>query len=1043
MKKILYIFLGMILMVAGTVSAVTVFNSNQVGSSPVNGYILQTNGTVSTWVPNVGNFAFPFTVFPNYSATTTVIGFNGLFSTASSTFSGPVLLSGLSVGQLNVGSNGLLYSGATTTFSGGLTYSNGNVTCTGCGAVGNADLIYLTLSNTAFYTASSSLTDNKSFYFRNGFVSNASSTLSASTYFPYLTSGFGGIGSDGRLYSFATSTIKTSQLTNDAAFIASVFADVPLSGNGTSASHLTIPKATASVDGYLAQADFSKFNSATTTFTTPIIYTLATNAVTCQVASALLSGCISAASFSQALSATTTFSAPLVYTLGTNVVTCPTCTIIGSASGDPFTHAYLFQSATSSLFAFGTTTSQIFQLTIGSSTVPQLSLSDSAGIAQWVFRNAGGNLYLATTTPQGLATSSPSALTILNNGNVGIGTTTPNAVNANGHLVISGTESQDINCFTTTVTTTSDCIFNAYADTGRIFMGQHGSAQNTTQYGQVVGGFGEVGMVNMTGGTANGLLIGARNLSLPVIIGNNSTEKWRVSGNGAIGIGTTTPFVQYTETIASSTQPQLSLSAGSNFPQLVLRNDGTNFYLSTTTVAGNATTSISALEIALGGFGTTTIRGLNINGQATSTSNVGMNISTGCYAISNTCLSTSGSGLSSYDAWTHSTIFLNNSATTSKIGIGTTTPYYSLTIASTTGPQLSLSDGTAGIAQWVFRNAGGSLFISTTTVAGTSTTTIPAIAFTGSQILIPDGTGAAPSISFLDDPNNGIGSPANDIFAIYTNGLERFRADDGTGRSAFGTTTPALGILTLASSTGSQLVLSDGSAGDAQWTMRNAGGNFYLSTTTVAGTATTSPSAFTINGTGVGVFLGATTSNSATTGVSIAGTSYWTGLSASAGTQTGSLCLSATNEVINDSGVCIVSDKRAKNIVGKFTNALDEISNLQPIIYFYKPEFNGNLQSNYNFSREQLGFTAQALAKVDGKLVKVYTEDGTNPVFSYKKGEPAEPDVYALVTLALGGVNELTTKGVKTAKDRWPYILIAVQFLLFASYVVYNEKKRK
>src|SRR3990167_8068293 len=61
-----------------------------------------------------------------------------------------------------------------------------------------------------------------------------------------------------------------------------------------------------------------------------------------------------------------------------------------------------------------------------SATAAQLSLSAGAGNAQWAFRNAGGNLYFATTTVSGAATTSTSALTIIgSSGNVGIGTTTP------------------------------------------------------------------------------------------------------------------------------------------------------------------------------------------------------------------------------------------------------------------------------------------------------------------------------------------------------------------------------------------------------------------------------------------------------------------------------------------------------------------------------------------------------------------------------------------------------------------------------------------
>lgn len=104
----------------------------------------------------------------------------------------------------------------------------------------------------------------------------------------------------------------------------------------------------------------------------------------------------------------------------------------------------------------------------------------------------------------------------------------------------------------------------------------------------------------------------------------------------SVGIGTSTPI--YKLTVASST----ALTDGAGIAQWITRNAGGNLYFSTSTIAGTATTSISALEISGSGFGTTTLRGLNISGQATSTANVGYNITTGCYAISGNCISGSG-----------------------------------------------------------------------------------------------------------------------------------------------------------------------------------------------------------------------------------------------------------------------------------------------------------------------------------------------------------------------------------------------------------------
>jgi hypothetical protein len=70
------------------------------------------------------------------------------------------------------------------------------------------------------------------------------------------------------------------------------------------------------------------------------------------------------------------------------------------------------------------TSTPLYTLHISSSTAPQIALGAGAGVAMWAFRNAGGNLYFATTTVAGTSTSTP-FLTILNSGTLAIGTTTP------------------------------------------------------------------------------------------------------------------------------------------------------------------------------------------------------------------------------------------------------------------------------------------------------------------------------------------------------------------------------------------------------------------------------------------------------------------------------------------------------------------------------------------------------------------------------------------------------------------------------------------
>jgi len=73
----------------------------------------------------------------------------------------------------------------------------------------------------------------------------------------------------------------------------------------------------------------------------------------------------------------------------------------------------------------GTSTPNQLLTVVG--TRPSIKLSDySAGqnLKTWLFSSMGGNLYIGTST-DAYATSTPAALTILNNGNVGISTTSP------------------------------------------------------------------------------------------------------------------------------------------------------------------------------------------------------------------------------------------------------------------------------------------------------------------------------------------------------------------------------------------------------------------------------------------------------------------------------------------------------------------------------------------------------------------------------------------------------------------------------------------
>ena len=62
------------------------------------------------------------------------------------------------------------------------------------------------------------------------------------------------------------------------------------------------------------------------------------------------------------------------------------------------------------------------------------------------------------------------------------------------------------------------------------------------------------------------------------------------------------------------------------------------------------------------------------------------------------------------------------------LGLGTTTPKWKLTVASSTGPQLALTDTSLTSTPWTFRSINNNLYIATSSPSDFSTSTVPAIA---------------------------------------------------------------------------------------------------------------------------------------------------------------------------------------------------------------------------------------------------------------------------------------------------------------------------
>lgn len=287
-----------------------------------------------------------------------------------------------------------------------------------------------------------------------------------------------------------------------------------------------------------------------------------------------------------------------------------------------------------------------------------------------------------------------SSLFIDTGGRIGIGTVTPTAVNANAKITVAGTGSQDYVASTTDDTTLSDAIYNAYAVGSRVFLGAHGASQVTSQYGITVGGYAELGALNSSSGSSNGLLIGTRTTATPIVFGTNSTERLRIQSDGKTGLGTSSPFAMF------------------SIHHNAIANYTTIFAIASSTQT-STTTLFSVNNVGLAS--TTALRISNTGSAATQCLHADV---TGLISGTGSDCGSGGGGLSSYDAFTHP--LGNQSATTSQmifnnmVGIGSSTLFSGLSIlaTSTTGSGFAANTGIS------------SLLAIASSTGGTSTSTL-------------------------------------------------------------------------------------------------------------------------------------------------------------------------------------------------------------------------------------------------------------------------------------------------------------------------------
>lgn len=462
-------------------------------------------------------------------------------------------------------------------------------------------------------------------------------------------------------------------------------------------------------------------------------------------------------------------------------------------------------------FDIGTTTG-VYDLNIASSTQAQLALSAGAGIPQWTFRNAGGSLYISTTTVQGLSTTSISAFMMNGNGNVGIGTTTPTS-----KVTIIQT---DPNVLTTALT-----IDGAGASAGAemaLNRGPNSGEEANIDFNTLGTEFWQLGMQNNN---------------------TNDFELWDgqddpaftiKNGTNAIGFGTTTPFGDFAINADYGDAPGLIFNVASSSATATT----TLFAVSSSGNVGVGTTSPGTL------FSIQGVANFQVGTTSFLSATGGINITGGCYAINGTCVGavTGGSGgspggsgtelqyrggASTFSAVTGSAYDSNINA----LSLGTTTSALtSLTISSSTRAQLTLTSGD-GTNPFIFRAIGGSLYISSSSPTTYATSTTPALSILSSGN-IGIGTGVPArnldiegNTPFIRLGNTAPGGTTMELFA-------------GTSGIGIGTPTTAQQVVITSGSPANALVVDTFNAG-ARLTVYNAGaGGLTISQDGTTGHAT-------------------------------------------------------------------------------------------------------------------------------------------------------------------------------------------------------------